>query len=121
VGEPADAIREFVRTLADLPIAAKPHYVKVDVAALRRAFQNDEDFARALRAVTRRLRNLRARNAAQLNHDLDGWPRVKFSSGNVDHADLRIIFREDQGEFELRAFGHRHEPESVYFRSAARR
>jgi hypothetical protein len=120
LGEPADAIREFVRTLVDLPIAAKPQHVKVDVAELRRAFQNDEEFARALRAVTRRLRNLRT-GGAQLKYDLDGWSRVKFSSGNVDHADLRIIFREGQGEFELRAFGHRHEPESVYFRAAARR
>jgi hypothetical protein len=121
VGAPADAIREFVRSLAHLPIAAKPHHVKDDVAELRRAFQSDEAFAQALRAVARRLRNLRTGDGAILNHDLDGWSRVKFSSGNVDYADLRIIFRQDRDGFELRAFGHRHEPESVYFRAATRR
>jgi hypothetical protein len=38
----------------------------------------------------------------------------------VDRADLRIIFRPDGSGFELRAFGHRHEPESLYFRAAKR-
>jgi hypothetical protein len=120
VGAPADAIREFVRTLAELRFRAKPHHMKDDVADLRRAFPSDSAFAQALRAVTNRLRNLRAGEGVELDHDLDGWSRVKFSSGAVDHADLRIIFRSDRDGFELRAFGHRHEPESVYFRAATR-
>jgi len=44
VATPADAIREFVRALATLPIAADPAHVKDDVAALRRAFPRDDDF-----------------------------------------------------------------------------
>ena len=120
MGAPADAIREFTRTLAEIPVAAEPRHVKDDIAALRRALKEDADFARALRAVTQRLRHLRPGEGAELDHDLDGWWRMKFSSGIADYVDLRIIFCPVDDGFELRAFGHRHEPESVYFRAVAR-
>ena len=121
MGSPADAIREFVRALATLPIAAQPAHVKDDVADLRRAFPRDDDFAQALQSVTRRLRNLRPDEGLELDHELDGWWRVKFSSGIDERADLRIIFRPTKDGFELRAFGHRHDPASIYFTSATRR
>lgn len=121
MGAPADAIREFVRELVKLPIAARSAHVKEDIAGLRRAFPQDDEFARALRSVTRRLRNLRPDEGSELDHELDGWWRVKFSSGFDERADLRIIFRPIKDGFELRAFGHRHDPASIYFRSLARR
>jgi len=121
VATPADAIREFVRALATLPIAADPAHVKDDVAALRRAFPRDDDFTRALQSVTRHLHNLRPDKVSELDHELAGWWRLKFSSGIDQRADLRIIFRPTKDGFELRAFGHRHDPASIYFRSASRR
>jgi hypothetical protein len=120
VGEPADAIREFARALADEKIAAVTSQVKADIAELRRAFPADDDFATALRAVSRRLRALAMARGSELDHDLAGWFRVKFSSTVVDDADLRIIYRSGPDGTELRAFGHRHDPESVYFRAAKR-
>jgi mRNA-degrading endonuclease YafQ of YafQ-DinJ toxin-antitoxin module len=122
VGAPADAIREFVRELVKLPIVAQSSHVKDDIAELRRAYPQDDEFAQALRSVTRRLRNLRPDEGSELDHELDGWWRVKFSSGiDEQRADLRIIFRPTKDGFELRAFGHRHDPASIYFRSLARR
>jgi hypothetical protein len=110
-----------MRALADLSFAAKPSYVKDDITELRRAFPDDGEFARALQAVTRRLRDLRPDDGAELDHDLEGWWRVKFSSGVRKGAELRIIFRPIEDGFELRAFGHRHDPESIYFRLQTRR
>jgi hypothetical protein len=87
---------------------------------MRRAFPADDDFAAALRAVARRLRTLHLIEGVGLDRDLSGWLRAKFSSTVVDRADLRIIYRTDARGIELRAFGHRHDPESVYFRAARR-
>jgi hypothetical protein len=120
VGAPADAIREFTQTLADVPVVAVASHVRDDLFELRRAFASDDDFAAALRAVARRLRTLHVAGGEELDHDLAGWLRIKFSSTVVDRADLRIIFRKTSDGIELRAFGHRHDPESVYFRAARR-
>jgi len=109
-----------MRTLAGLPIAANPRYVKDDITALRRAFPKDEEVSQALRAVTSHLRRLRRKTGTALDHDLNGWRRVKFSSGITDRTDLRIVFRPAEGGFELRAFGPRYDPESVYFKAASR-
>jgi hypothetical protein len=91
-----------------------------DITELRRAFPRDEAFSSALRAVTHNLRRLRSEDGVELDHDLSEWRRIKFPSGITDYADLRIIFRPTEGGFELRAFGQRHDPESVYQRAAAR-
>jgi hypothetical protein len=72
-----------------------------------------------LRAVIARLSDL-AGAAFELDHDLAGWWRIKFRSGLADDADLRIVFRPDDDGFEVRAFGHRHYPESVYRRAVKR-
>lgn len=95
-------------------------HVKADIAELRRAFPADEDFAAALRAISRRLRALPIADSSELDHDLAGWLRVKFSSTVADHADLRIVYRTVEDGTELRAFGHRHDPESVYYRATKR-
>jgi hypothetical protein len=115
----ADAIREFVRALPDASIVAEIRYVQDDISALRRAFPKDNDFSQALRSVSRHLRRLRPDTGAELDYDLSGCRRIKFRSGMTDHADLRIIFRSVGSTFELRAFGARHEPESIYRRAAA--
>lgn len=120
MGAPADAIREFTQTLIDTGIAAVASHVRVDIAAMRRAFPADDDFSAALRAVSRRLRSLRTVDGSDLDYTLIGWLRVKFSSTVVDHVDLRIIYRAGADGLELRAFGHRTYPESVYLRAAAR-
>jgi hypothetical protein len=120
VGTPADAVREFMHALIDMSIAAKPRHVKDDIVELRRAFPKDEDFSRALRAVTHHLRRLRPEEGNALDYDLRGWRRVKFPSGVTDYADLRLIFRPLKNGFELRAFGQRHDPESVYRRATTR-
>lgn len=120
MGAPADAVRELVRALATLPIAAQPAQVRADLADLRRAFPRDDQFARAVRSVTRRLGSLRPDEGSELDHDLVGWWRVKFSSGIDERADLRIVFRPIKDGFELRAFGHRYDPTSIYSRSVAR-
>ncbi len=121
MGAPADAIREFNQTLTDMQIAAVVANVKADVAGMRRAFPADDDFAAALSSVSRRLRSLRVAHGTDLDHTLSGWLRVKLSSTVVDHADLRIIYRAGAEGIELRAFGHRRDPESIYLRAAGRR
>ena len=102
MGAPADAV------------AAAPRHVKDDLRELPRAFPTDDDFAKALRAIARRLPLLARHEAASPDHDLGGWHRIRFSSGVTSAADLRIIFRRTKAGVELRAFGHRHDPESVY-------
>lgn len=120
MGAPADSIREFLDALQDEHIAAVPRYVRDDIVELRAAFREDKEFAKALRSITARLRKLRSAGATALDHDLGGWWRMKFSSGNSDRSDLRIIFRVTTDAIELRAFGHRHDPESIYRKSARR-
>jgi hypothetical protein len=103
-----------------MSITAAVAHIKADLAGLRRAYPADDDFAAALRAVSRRLRSLRIGDGIDLDSELTGWSRVKFSSTIVANA-VRIIFRPDTDGIELRAFGHRHDPESVYLRAAERR
>jgi hypothetical protein len=102
-------------------IVAKASHIRADLADLRRSFPADADFARALRAVTSQLRRLGVSEAGNLGYKLDGWSRLAFSSGNAARAELRVIFRAYAEGFELRAFGHRSDPESVYLRARARR
>jgi hypothetical protein len=94
--------------------------MKTDIAELRRAFPGDEHFAAALRSISSGLRSLQKAGGTELDRELTGWIRVKLSSTVVDRADLRIIYRAVPKGFELRAFGHRHDPDSVYFRAAKR-
>lgn len=120
MGKPAEAIREFTRALGTLRIRAKPRHLSDDISALRRVFQDDGNFAAALRSVTVQLPKLGTYEAKALQYDLDGWSRIRFSSAINCEADLRIIFRRTTTGVELRAFGHRHEPESVYLRATER-
>lgn len=120
MGAVADAIRELIATLGEAGVEAKPRYVKDDIVELRAVFKDDLEFARALRSVSKNIGSLRSAKAIGLDHDLEGWWRIKFSSGNVDRADLRIIFRFSGDAIELRAFGHRHDPESIYRKSTNR-
>ena len=91
MGAPADAVRDFLRALAHANIAGHASHIRADIAALRRAFSQDEDFAEALRALTCRVSNLSS-DAPPLDHVLKGWLRVKFRSGLVDYSDLRSSF-----------------------------
>jgi hypothetical protein len=121
VGAPADAIRDLIRTIVSTGILASPRYVKDDIIELRRVFPDDEQFARAIRSVTARLRALRKDEGVMLTHQLRTWRRVRFSSGVSDHADLRLIFRVKGRRIELGAFGHRGDPESIYYRILSRK
>lgn len=105
MGAPADAIREFLNALDEAGVAV---------------YRGDLSFAKALRPVTAHVRQLRFAKATALDHDLDGWWRIKFSSRNVDRADLRIVCRVTVDSVELRAFGLRHDPESIYRKSVQR-
>jgi hypothetical protein len=110
VGAPADAIREFLQTLADpeMSLICAGHFRLMRI--LQPRFEQFLDGYALCQWLA----------LQSSNQDLVGWVRVKFSSAVVDHTDLRIIYRTGLDGTELRAFGHRRDPESVYNRAAKR-
>jgi len=117
---PADAIQAFLADLGALPVDADPTHVAEDIASLRRVFVGDAEFVAALAAVAHELQVAVRRpqtHGKQVHHALTGWRRCAFQSKRVPKAaaDLRLVFRPKNGRIELRAFGHRRIPDSVYF------
>jgi mRNA-degrading endonuclease RelE of RelBE toxin-antitoxin system len=116
---PADAIRRLVKALANLPIDYDLRYVRDDLSNLRSVFpMDDENFASAVDATTHMLDLLMSQPTIgkELDHKLVGWRRVKYPSRSGGFANLRIIYRVDKktNRVELRAFGHRNNPVSIY-------
>jgi hypothetical protein len=124
---PDDATKELLDAIEALPIDADPEHVAADIEALRVAFPDPTDLVCAIIAVRAELMQA-VRNPTshgkELQHKQVGWRRSSFASQrNVRRpADLRLVFRPiEGGGIELRAFGHRFVPESVYFRAGLRR
>ena len=103
-----------------------PAYVAADLAALRFAFQNDESFASAVRAVANEIGLVIAKRGAlgiALDHELRGWRRSAFSSAAGGAADLRLVFRaREGGGFEVLMFGSRWgaDSKSIYLHAKTR-
>lgn len=115
---PADAKRSFFRAIQTPGIKVVPKYVASDLYDLRRAYPNDEDFARAIDASAKEIL-LALRNpqdhGIELEHGLEGWRRSKFPTESGGEATLRLVFRPGAAGIEVLAFGDRDFPDSVYF------
>jgi hypothetical protein len=120
----AEAKRLLLRTVSAGNIEAARSPLVADFAQVRRAFPADDAFTEALLAVRRAI--VRAAAAPDtygraLEHNLAGWRRSKFRSGNEERADMRIVFKARKGGgITLLAFGHREKPESIYLAAASR-
>ena len=119
---PADSIKRFTKALAQLPVDYNVRGVRDDLADLRAAFAKDDAaFASAVEATTEMLLVIVGDSTIgkDLQHRLTGWRRVRFPSRKGGHADLRTIFRANRNGsgVELRAFGHRNDPLSIYARA----
>lgn len=123
---PAEAIADFVEVVTRLPIEMNADHLNEDIQHLRSVFSDDDDFVKALAAVKHEfVVALRKPDAygIELDHQHKGWRRSKFQSQRKSghKADLRLVCRSlpDNGLAVL-VFGHRHIPDSAYFRAQTR-
>ncbi len=115
---PADAKKILYKVLGAGGIGIVPAFAAQDLANVRRAYPNDDDFAFASVAIAKEIRAALASPATHgvpVEHDLSGWRRSKFGSREGLAANLRLVFRESKGGMEILAFGDREFPESVYY------
>ena len=122
---PGKSIHALIDLIARLPIQVVPENVEDDIQSLRVAYSDDDHFCQALTAIGHEiivaLRDPQQYGKA-LGHAYEGWRRSKFQSEKESkrEADLRLIFRATSGGIEVRAFGHRRLPNTVYFRGRKR-
>lgn len=123
---PAEAGQHLLDLVVRLPILADPRHLADDIFCLRQVFTNDSGFFSALHSIEREL-IIACRNPAvhgkALTHGYHGWRRCAFQSRRTQKhgADLRLVFRPlGSNALELRAFGHRSLPDSLYYRVRAR-
>lgn len=98
--------------------------VITDVINLATIFPNDPDFDSAADNVLRSIIQIK-RNphiGGPLRDNYTGYRSFHYQSKRVNNhpADMRTIYREDNGVIYLHGFGHRHHPDSVYKRFQGR-
>lgn len=101
-----------------------PADVIADVVALVNVFPNEPDFDSAADNVFRSLILIRRKPqiSGELKDNYAGYRSYHYQSkrGKKHPADLRTIYREENGVIYLHGFGHRHNPDSVYKRFMGR-
>ncbi|TAM56312.1 hypothetical protein EPN52_14440 [bacterium] len=105
--------------IAKLDIVANPEHISDDIANLRLAYDQDDAYIAAIDAVAKEvlLVTREPGRGTDFQHAHTGWKRSKFQScvRRNQRADLRLVYRVlGEGSIELRGFGHRHEPQSIY-------
>lgn len=117
----SDLIRAAIVQVASVEGIAMSHEALVeDVVLLAKVWPGEEDFAAAVVSSIRALSQVAGGKVTPdpLEADLAGWwsHHYQLRRAQGESAVLRIVFRQTGGLVEVKGFGHRFKPASIYHR-----
>jgi hypothetical protein len=119
---PSEGIKHLRSALKQYRPLFPPKYLPYDLADLRQAVSDDEQFGEAVAAIADAIALIhikRERIGKALKHELKTWFRYSFESPGG--TDLRVIYQPvNDAKVIVLGFGHRHYPHSIYLRMAHR-
>lgn len=117
----SDLIRAAIVQIASVEGISIAHEALVeDVVLLAKVWPDEHDFATAVASSVRALTQVAAGRVTPdpLKDDLEGWQshHYQLRRAQGEQAVLRVVFRRVDGQVEVKGFGHRFKPASIYHR-----
>lgn len=117
----SDLIRAAIVQVAGVEGISMSHEALVeDVVLLAKVWPDEEDFAAAVASSVRALSQVAANRVTPvpLEADLAGWwsHHYQLRRSQGESAVLRVVFRRNGNLAEIKGFGHRFKPASIYHR-----
>lgn len=115
----SDLIRAAIVQVANVEGISMSHEALVeDVVLLAKVWPDEQDFAAAIASSIRALAQVAAGKVTPnpLKDDLAGWQshRYQLRRAQGEPAVLRVVFRRAEDQVEIKGFGHRFKPASIY-------
>lgn len=117
----SDLIRAAIAQIANVEGIAMAHEALVeDVVLLAKVWPDENDFAAAVASSVRALSQSASGKVTPdpLEGDLEGWWSYHYQLRRAqgEPAVLRVVFRRTDDRIEVKGFGHRFKPASIYHR-----
>lgn len=120
------AVRDAVVAISQVEnVRMDPNALAEDALALSFALPDEREYRAAVANTCRALDQL-AKGKVQssaLKYEHEGWLSYHYQHAVSQgaKADMRIMYRTDDGKVDVRGFGHRDTPEDFYVRMASLR
>lgn len=119
----SDLIRASIVQVASVEGVAMSYEALVeDIALLAKAWPDEQDFAAAVASSVCALDHVAKGKVTPdpLKDDLEGWwsHHCQLRRAQGEPAALRVVFRRIDSHVEVKGFGHRFKPASIYHRLA---
>ena len=120
----SDLLRAAIVQVASVEGISISHEALVeDVVLLAKVWPDEQDFAAAVASSVRALSHVAKGKVTPdpLQNDLEGWfsHHYQLRRAQGEPAVLRVVFRQSEGHVEIKGFGHRFKPASIYHRLVA--